>query len=194
MHFLTKRAGWKGTKVHKYYTFEQEPFKKKYILGNQKAKQEAVARGDDVQANFWKLLNNANFGFDCRDNSQNKSLHLIYNKQREVDFISKYGNYNANNCLLNLDSQIENVNKYNNVENREENKNPYAEILKEEEIESIKERFSRRQKKIGKGKIRENLFNVKEHLEEAFMNKAYTFVQELEEEDVNIVRALAFKK
>ena len=122
---------------------------------------------------------------------------ILLNKnlqQREVDFISKYGNYNANNCLLNLDSQIENVNKYNNVENREENKNPYAEILKEEEIESIKDRFSRRQKKIGKGKIRENLFNVKEHLEEAFMNKAYTFVQELEEEDVNSVRALAFKK
>ena len=59
IHFLTKRAGWKVTKVRNYYTFEQETFKKEYILGNQKAGRETVARGDDVQANIWKLLNNA---------------------------------------------------------------------------------------------------------------------------------------
>ena len=80
IHFLAKRAGWKVTNVYSYYTFEQEPFKKEYILSNQRASQGAVARGDDVQANFWKLLNNVNFGFDCRDNSQNKSLHLIYDE------------------------------------------------------------------------------------------------------------------
>ena len=34
IHFLTKKARWKITKVHLYYTFEQEPFKKEYILGN----------------------------------------------------------------------------------------------------------------------------------------------------------------
>ena len=90
IHFLTKRAGWKVTKVHLYYSFEQEPFKKEYILGNQRTRQEASVRGDDVQANFWKLLNNANFGFDCRDNSHNQSLHLIYDGNAEVGFISKY--------------------------------------------------------------------------------------------------------
>ena len=51
IHFLTERVGWKVTKVHARYSFE-EPFKKEYILGNQHARQEAVARGDDVQANF----------------------------------------------------------------------------------------------------------------------------------------------
>ena len=77
IHFLVKRAGWKVTSVHKYYTFKQVRFKKKYILGNQKARQAVVARGDDVPANFWKLVNYANFGFDCRDNSQNKTVsHL----------------------------------------------------------------------------------------------------------------------
>ena len=75
IHFLTKRAGWKVTNVHLYYIFEQEPFKKEYILGNQRARQETVTRGDDVQGNFWKLLNNANFGFDCRDNSQKKAFN-----------------------------------------------------------------------------------------------------------------------
>ena len=57
IHFLTEKTGWKFTKVHLYYTFEHEPFKKEYILGNQRARQEAVVTGDDVQANFWKLVN-----------------------------------------------------------------------------------------------------------------------------------------
>ena len=103
IHLLTKRAGWKVTKVHNYYTFEQETFKEEYILGNQKARQ------DDVQANFWKLLNHVNFSFDGRDNSQKKSLHLICNKEAEIDFISKYGGYSSTNCFLNLDAQIKNI-------------------------------------------------------------------------------------
>ena len=123
LHFLTKRAGWKVTNVYQYYTFEKEPFKKEYILGNQKARQ----TGDDVQGNFWKFLNNANFGFDCRDNPQNKSLHLIFNEIKEVDFISKHGPYSSENCLLNLDSQIENINKYHDkTEYFKENEKPFA--------------------------------------------------------------------
>ena len=132
IHFLTRRAGWKVNKVHHYYTFEQEPFKKDYILGNQKARQAAVARGDNVQANLWKLLNNANFGFECRDNSQNKSLHLI----AEVEFISKYGSYDSNNCFLNIDPRIKNINKYyNDVDKLKKDEVPYADTFREEEIE-----------------------------------------------------------
>ena len=90
IHFLIKRVGWTVTKIHHYHAFEQEPFKKDYILGNQKSRQEAVTRRDDVQGNFYKLLHNANFGFDCRDNSQNKSLHLIYDDYAKIEFINKY--------------------------------------------------------------------------------------------------------
>ena len=64
----TKRAGWKVTKGYSHFTFELEPFKKDYILGNQKARQEAVARSDDMQVVLWKILNNTNFDLDCRDN------------------------------------------------------------------------------------------------------------------------------
>ena len=121
IHFLVKRASWKVTNVHRYYTFEQDPFKKEYILGNQKARQAAVARGDDVQANFWELLNYANFGFDYRDNSQNKSLHLIYGEGKEVDFICKYSKHDSDSCFLDLDSQLSNINRYyDNEENFDE--------------------------------------------------------------------------
>ena len=130
IYFLTKRAGWKVTKVHLYYTFEQEPFKKEYILGNRRAGQEVVARGNDVQANFWKLLNNVNFGFDCRNNSQNKSLHLIYDENAEVEFIIKYIKHTTNNCFLDLDTRIKNIEEYySKLDNLEDDEQPYAETL-----------------------------------------------------------------
>ena len=124
-HSLSYKGGrWKVTKVHLYYTFEQELLTK-YILGNQTARQEAVARGDDVQANFWKLLNYVNFGFDCRDNSQNKSLHLIYNENTEVELISKYSKYDTNNCFVDLDARTKNIEEYySNLDNLEDVSSP----------------------------------------------------------------------
>ena len=135
IHFLIERAGWKVTKVHAHYTFEQEPFKKEYILRNQRARQEAVARGDDVQANFWKLLNNSNFGSDCSYNSQNKSLHLIYNKDMEIEFLAKYEDCKSTNPFLSVEAKIRNIEeKYKDVENLPFDIQPFAETLKKEEI------------------------------------------------------------
>ena len=190
IYFLTKRAGWKVTKVHLYYTFEQEPFKKEYILGNRRAGQEVVARGNDVQANFWKLLNNVNFGFDCRNNSQNKSLHLIYDENAEVEFIIKYIKHTTNNCFLDLDTRIKNIEEYySKLDNLEDDEQPYAETLKQEEIRRVMNSYGRK-KKDKKSK----LLSHAEHLEEAYSNKAYTFVQDLEEDGVNSVKGIACKK
>ena len=114
-------------------------------MGNQKARQAAVAGGDDVQTNFWKLLNNDNFGFDCWNNSQNKSLHLIYDEDEEVDFISKYSKHDSDNCFLDLDSQFNNINRYyDNEENVDESEIQYVETLREEDVAKAKERFSKR--------------------------------------------------
>ena len=88
IQFLTSRAGWEVTRVYSHYNFEQECFKKEFVLGNQRARQEVVARGDDVQGNFYKLMNNSNFGFHCRDNLQNRSIQLIYHEHAEIEFIT----------------------------------------------------------------------------------------------------------
>ena len=137
-------------------------------------------------------MNNANFGFDCRDHSQNKSLPLIYDKLKEIDFISKYGTYNSDNCFLNLDSQIENINRcYDNAENLNENEKPFAETLREEEIESVKNWYSNN-KKGQKNNVK--ILNFEDHLEEGYTNKSYTFVQEFEKEGINSVKAVACKK
>ena len=52
IQFLTSKAGCEVTKVYSHYTFEQECFKKEFVLGSRRARQEAVAMGDDVQCNF----------------------------------------------------------------------------------------------------------------------------------------------
>ena len=120
-------------------------FQKEYILGNQRARQEVVARGDDVQANFWKPLNNSNFSFDCRDNSQNKSLHLIYDEDAEIEFLTKYEGYKSTNPFLSLEARIRNIEeKYKYVENLPFDEQPFAETLKKEEIKKVTEVFNKK--------------------------------------------------
>ena len=58
---LIKRAGWQVTKIYSHYTFEQERFKRNFILMNQPSRQNAK---DSVEKSFFKLLNNARFGYD----------------------------------------------------------------------------------------------------------------------------------
>ena len=51
-------AGWKVTKIHAHLTFEQKRFKKKFILMNQKSRQESK---NNIEKDFYKLMNNSNF-------------------------------------------------------------------------------------------------------------------------------------
>lgn len=56
---------------------------------NQKSRQTASSK---VKKDFYKLLNNRNFGIDCRNNIDNCYLEPIYDDIDEVGFISKYTN------------------------------------------------------------------------------------------------------
>lgn len=72
------------------------------------------------------------------------------NEEEELDFNTKYRKYSSDNCFVNLDSWIKNINKYyENADNLDEDEKPHAKTLREEEIEKVKERFSKRQKKVG---------------------------------------------
>ena len=83
------RCGWKITKLYRHYYFEQERFKKDFILMNQKASQESK---NIIESDFCKLLNNANFGYDCRNNLDNWSFEPISDEIRELSFIRRYHN------------------------------------------------------------------------------------------------------
>ena len=89
LYFMTTQAGWKVTKIYEHYTFKQDAFKKDFVVMNQNARKTAKSK---VEKDFYKLLNNSNFGNDCRNNFGNCSLELIYNGLEELAYIKKFAN------------------------------------------------------------------------------------------------------
>ena len=78
--FAVVRAGWKITKM---YT-QQEKFKKKFSLMNQKSRENAKIYFEN---DFYKLMNNSNFAFDCRNNLDNCQFVPIYDELKEITYI-----------------------------------------------------------------------------------------------------------
>ena len=89
LRFLIKRAGWIVTKLYSHFTFEQDVFKKDFVLMNQKSRQSAK---NDIEKNFYNLMNNANFGFDCRNNANNAKFEPLIDEINELTYIKKYHN------------------------------------------------------------------------------------------------------
>ena len=87
LRFLIKRAGWKVTKLYSQFTFEQDTFKKDFVLMNQKSRQNAK---NDIEKNFYKLMNNANFGFDCRNDANSLKFDPLIDEINEISYIKKY--------------------------------------------------------------------------------------------------------
>ena len=87
LHFLTTRLGWTVTKIYEHYTYKQNTFKKNFVTMNQDARKAAETK---VEKDFCKLLNNSNFGYDCRKNTDNCNIELLYDGAEEVKFIKKY--------------------------------------------------------------------------------------------------------
>ena len=87
--FCIKRVGWKVTKIHSHLTFEQARFKQNFILMNQKSRQESK---NSVEKGFYELMNNSNFGYDCRNNIDNCKFVPIFDEYREVTYINRYHN------------------------------------------------------------------------------------------------------
>ena len=65
LSFAINRAGWCITKIYSHYTFEQECFKKNFILENQRSRQNTK---NSIKKDFYKLMNNSNLGYDCHNN------------------------------------------------------------------------------------------------------------------------------
>ena len=89
LQFLTTRMGWSVTAIYEHYTFKQSTFKKDFVIMNQNARKQATTK---VEKDFYKLLNNINFGNDCRNNLGNCSLDFLYDGAEEVKYIKKYSN------------------------------------------------------------------------------------------------------
>ena len=87
LYFLTTRAGWKVTKIYDHYTFRQDTFKKDFVVRKQNTRKTAEST---VERNFFKLLNNSDFGIDCRNNLENCKLELLYDGIDEIKYIKQF--------------------------------------------------------------------------------------------------------
>ena len=102
-------------RIYSRFTFEQDCFKIEFLLSNQKSRQNAK---NDIKNFFYKLINNANFGFVCRNNANNTKFEPIIDEIGEITYIKKY--YNL------FDSQVANFVKSDVLEqniNKEYEKN-----------------------------------------------------------------------
>ena len=85
---------WKVTKIYNHYTFKQARFKRDFIVMNQDSQKIAKTK---VEKNFYKLLNNSNFGNDCRNNIGNCKLELMFDGLDKIAYIIKFTNIMQDN-------------------------------------------------------------------------------------------------
>ena len=64
-------------------------FKKDFVVSNQVARQNAKR---PMERNFYKLMNNANFGYDCRNNYDNRYFTSVVDAIEELSYIRKHQN------------------------------------------------------------------------------------------------------
>ena len=86
LRFLIKRGGWCVTKLYSHLTFEQAAFKKEFVLMNQTSRQNGK---NNIEKDFFKLMNKANFGFNCRNNANNTKFEPIIDEVNEISYIKK---------------------------------------------------------------------------------------------------------
>ena len=56
---------------------------------NQKSKQQS---NNNVEKDFYKLMNNSNFGYDCRNNFDNCKFAPIFDELGGITYINRYHN------------------------------------------------------------------------------------------------------
>ena len=83
-----ERCCWKVSKIQ-HFTFRQEMFKKDFVVSNQVARQNAKM---PMEKNFYKLMNNANFGYDYRNNFDNLRFNPVVDEIEEMAFVRKHQN------------------------------------------------------------------------------------------------------
>ena len=89
LKFLLERCCWVVTKIHQHFSFRQEMFKKDFVLSNQIARQNAKTH---VEKNCYKLMHNANFCYDCRNNFENRYFTPVVDEIEEMAYIRKHQN------------------------------------------------------------------------------------------------------
>ena len=89
LYFLLSKCGWRVSKIRRHYRFEQKKSKRDFVIKNQVSRQKAYT---GMEKDFYKLMNNADFGYDYRNNADNCYFLPIYDEIDELSYVKKYQN------------------------------------------------------------------------------------------------------
>ena len=164
---------------------------------NQKSRQESKT---NAEKDFYKLMNNSNFGSDCRNNADNIDFVPIFDEINEINSLKKY--YSL------VDPRIENfvsgslieeyVNNTFNDKFHKLNKNdPFYDIklstLKQEQNEGLEsaKKFSEKKKKL---KRKNTIVDYFDRIEEAQQNTNIKSLIEFDYSHSNSIKAVIAKQ
>ena len=198
LKFLITRCGWKVTKLYRHFYFEQERFKKDFILMNQKARQESK---NSIESNFCKLLNNANFGYDCRNNLDNCTFEPINDEIGEINYIRKYHSSVFNEevsqfvtpQLLKEETAQKYTNKLAKLSYDDQFYSARARAIEnakaadEEALKSLEQKFKRKH-------ARSVFKNYQERIGDASLNEKVKTIIDFSFQDTASIKALGIKK
>ena len=195
--FCIKRAGWKKTKIYSHLTFKQSRFKRKFILMNQKSKQQSK---NDIEKDFYKHMNNSIFRYNCRNNLDNCKFVPIFNELKEITFINRYHNlFNRKiSEFATADLLKANVKeKFNNKLMKLDKEDKFYEIklqtLKTERLTDLEsaEKFEQKNKI---NKNRTKLTDFTDRKNEALTNQKVKSLIDFDEEYSSSIRSIAIEK
>ena len=195
--FCIKRDGWKVTKIHSHITFEQSRFKEKFILMNQTSRQQSK---NNVEKDFYKLMNNSNFGYDCRNNLDNCKFVPIFDEYKEITYINRYHNIFDSRVSEFVTADLLKANfeeKYNDKLSKLDKEDRFYEIkfqtLKSERLEQPEaaEKFDQKKKK---SKKRTKLVDFVDRKSETLANQKVKSLIDFDEEYSSSMKSLAIEK
>ena len=169
--FAILRCGWKVTKLYKHYYFDQERFKRDFILMNQKSRQQAANK---IESGFFKLLNNANFGYDCRKSLDSCTFEPINDEIGEQEIDERFNNEKQKI----KESDPFYCAKIRSLDNRRSAEN--------EALERFKEKEKKQHKK-------SNLNPFVDRMDNAVKNSKVTTITDFSDQDTASIKALGVK-
>ena len=137
------------------------------MIINQKSHQTASSK---VEKDFYKLLNNSNFGIDCQNNIGNRYLEPIYDDVNKISYIKRYTTIFSHKSLRDfflpylLRKEIEQtfqgkIFALNKEDQTYEARKKYLDRKKEEELDTVNS-FEKKQKSKKKENFKLMMKNV----------------------------------
>ena len=155
---------------------------------------------NNVEKDFYKLMNKSNFGYDCRNNIDNCKFVPIFDEYKEISFINRYHNiFDAKVSAFITTGllKVEIEEKYNDKLSKLDKEDRFYEIklqtLKTERLSSLEaaEKLDQQKKK---NKKRATLLDYVDKKNEALTNQRVKSLIDFDQEYSCSIRSIAIEK